>query len=386
MSFCPKCGAELQDGAKFCGICGAQLSAPSAPAASVYGNQYQQQPYGNNAGWGAQAPGNRPVRNLGILRFLSVLLALGLITAAVGFGSWIYLDRTYNAIFTAGIEENKKELQEQIDEYEKMKKEMPDYASRYDSRIKSLRQQIEYADLGNKKLIQAYAGDIKNVLAQAIAENPDGVKSAVKSTILHFLQKADDLAEFAAAAGVPGTDESAARKSLSAIPEFYSENKTEINEQIDAFLGGISNFSLRQPLKKAGKIGSEEFGFRWFLLKISSVSTLLMIIGGAVVLLSLVLWCAFGGPAAGAGRSGMGAMAVIAVILAIAIIAVCWFILEPIGTSDVQGIINGQQKNYKEWEEAVTDIVNDAETIWNKQQQNVIKLLQKKFPELSNLI
>lgn len=30
--YCPKCGTQIDDGAKFCGNCGAQISAPAAPA------------------------------------------------------------------------------------------------------------------------------------------------------------------------------------------------------------------------------------------------------------------------------------------------------------------------------------------------------------------
>lgn len=33
MAYCPKCGAKLPDGAKFCGSCGSKVATPSAPAA-----------------------------------------------------------------------------------------------------------------------------------------------------------------------------------------------------------------------------------------------------------------------------------------------------------------------------------------------------------------
>ena len=146
MPFCTKCGAQLPDNAHFCGSCGAQLAAPAeqpapeqpvrqAPAqpypqpAPAYGNQYQQprQPaYGQyqqprqqayaDYGWNEPAREKKPA-NRNLLIVFSILLALGIVVAAIGFGAQLYLNRTYDTLVKDSIEQTRKVYQEELDYY-----------------------------------------------------------------------------------------------------------------------------------------------------------------------------------------------------------------------------------------------------------------------------
>ena len=103
-------------------------SRPSAPAAYGrqqpanygYGQQQANSGYGQQRGYYGQnrpvaantygrqqpanygQPGPKRVKNQGLLKFLSLIFALGLLVAAVGWGCGMYLDRTYNETAEAG--------------------------------------------------------------------------------------------------------------------------------------------------------------------------------------------------------------------------------------------------------------------------------------------
>lgn len=382
MPFCTKCGAQLPDNAHFCGSCGAQLAAPAEQPypqpAPAYGNQYQQprQPaYGQyqqprqqayaDYGWNEPAREKKPA-NRNLLIVFSILLALGIIVAAIGFGTQLYLNRTYDTLVKDSIEQTRKVYQEELEYYKERG---------YEDAVEYYQNQIDQLDTVNKEMYQKYAGDIKSLLSAFIVEDPAQLKKAAKSTAIHIIKTAPDFykAYLATSGRSAGSD-----NPLSAIPEFYADNRSEVDSIMDDLLKGIENSSLRVLMKKVGKLGSEEFGFRWFILRLSGRSTLLMIVGGALALLSLILWFVFGGPSAGAGQSGLTAALVVSLILAVAIIALCLFILEPIPLDTVKEIVEEESRNnYTEWNNAAEGIVKNATTVWNDNQERIMKLLNR---------
>ena len=113
MAICSNCGAQVPDGAPFCGNCGApQAAAPAQPAqpaqpmyAGGYRQQAQQAQPGYNAGnFGAKAKGffskftsapNGPL-NYGLLRILSLVFAFGFLLLSIGIGTGIYKNRCFD--------------------------------------------------------------------------------------------------------------------------------------------------------------------------------------------------------------------------------------------------------------------------------------------------
>ncbi len=391
MAFCTKCGANLPDNARFCGVCGAQLGAPAQQAPV---NQYQQprQPAGYNQyqqpyqqprqpgyadyGWNAPPRGANRVRNLGLLRFLSVLLALGIIVAAVGFGGWLYVGRTVDSLIDESLKKSKEPYQEIIDN----KDSYPSY------RVENAEKQLKQMDEVKEKFYEPFKGDIRNFLSAVIAEDPQGLKNTAKGFVTSLLQNPDRLkSAFEMAVSASSSSVSFDFPS-STIKEFYSENKSDINELMDDMLKDIDNSALREPMEKVGQIGSEEFGFRWFMLKIGAKGILITIIGGAVAVLSLLLWLLLGGPSAGAGRTGFAPMLIIALVLAAAIIASCLFLVSTVSVDELNDVVNAESKNYKSWDSATSDLVRQATKAWDKYQEKIIKLFTPLATKLQNEI
>mgnify|MGYP004445281555 CR=1 FL=1 len=84
MGFCPKCGSNTPDGAKFCTQCGFTFQGGPAPAAAPY----QQQPM---PGYGAPAPSydsyqvlKRPVLDRGLASIIGYLSWFGFLVAMIG--------------------------------------------------------------------------------------------------------------------------------------------------------------------------------------------------------------------------------------------------------------------------------------------------------------
>lgn len=299
MAYCPKCGTNLPEGARFCGICGAQVTAPEAPAAqaapsyaqyqqpasSGYGTQQQQ--YGQaSSGYGAQqqqyqqprqaAPGyggyaqpsypddygwsrpvqqKKPARHVGLLRLLSLLFALGLIVLAAGIGGNVYLNRF-------------------IDE------------------------SAQNVELSSKERSLTVSG-----ITASINRDAKAYKKAAKELLLYSLKEA--------------------------YPDQYSQNKDQINEAFDTYLSSIDDSELREAMKEDYDANSKEYGFRWFILWIGANASLLMIVGGALAGVTLILWFVFGGASAGPGKTWLLPLLLVAVLLAAGIIVPC-FLIEPI--------------------------------------------------------
>lgn len=118
MAICSNCGAQVPDGAPFCGNCGAPQAAapaqPAQPAQPMYAGGYRQQAqqaYDAAQGYGAPArprvPFSSKVKgicarmkgeptgpvNYGLLKILSLVFALMFILFSVGLGAQIYYNR-----------------------------------------------------------------------------------------------------------------------------------------------------------------------------------------------------------------------------------------------------------------------------------------------------
>ena len=315
----------------------------------------------------------KPVRHVGFLRFLSFLMAIGMIVAAIGFGCQLYFDRTYKSIGDTFVDLIKEEAGKQLEE-EKKDAEKYGYTVS-DSTIKEYEQRGKTAETINQDIFQKYSSDIKGILAAVIREDPAGLKKAVKAYAINTLKDAPSYGLFLKNAGYPNYD-SSFEAAVNAIPTFYSDNKSEVDGIMDDLLGDISNSSIRQPLRKVGKVCSEEFGFRWFMLQIGVRGTLVMIIGGALFLLSLILWLALRGPSAGAAHTGFAAALIIGLILAGGIIAACQFLVKPIVFEEIRDLVKVEREN-PDWADSVKDLVSDAKAAWEKQKSRLQELYTK---------
>ena len=74
----------------------------------------------------------------------------------------------------------------------------------------------------------------------------------------------------------------------------------------------------------------------------------------------------------------------VSLILAVAIIALCLF-LEAIPLDTVKEIVEEESRNnYTEWNNAAEGIVKNATTVWNDNQERIMKLLNRiSIPGLS---
>ena len=119
MAICPNCGAQVPDGAQFCGECGAPLAASipqqqqapyqqQAPAQPMYGGGYRQAAH-QSYGAPQRAPGafGEKVKgfwnkltsppagqvDFSLLRIISLVLAVGFVLFSLGLCSRIYYNR-----------------------------------------------------------------------------------------------------------------------------------------------------------------------------------------------------------------------------------------------------------------------------------------------------
>lgn len=351
MSYCPKCGAQLPDNARFCGICGAPIAA--APAAGQfqqqqtggyapqyrqqtgsyntqqfrqqqtggYAPQYQQQQYqqprqqqygwqqqqyqqqypqqqyqqyqqprqygAGDYGWQRPAPAEKPARHLGLLRLLSVLFALGLIAAAIGIGCQLYFDRTYDKIHDSVLNEIKEIYQD----------------SEQDTTL------ISSMD---NKVVARNKTDIRSLIAAMVREDPKSLKTALKNTLIDVIRDTDELSEI------------------------YSASSDDIKTFVSDLADSVEDQLILEYAKEFNRECSQEFGFRWLMLQVGVRSRLVVVAGGGLALLCFLLWLILHGPSAGAARSWFVPMLVIALLLAAAVIAVSLFVIDPVTFPEIQ--------------------------------------------------
>ena len=321
MAFCTRCGANLPDNARFCGICGSPLNnQPARSAAAGYNSQYAQSgqsrnydsPYAQPAGRAAPAYDSdygmprsfsdgggrrpaeqekKPVRHLGILRILSLLFALGLIVCAAGFGARLYFDRTYDCLHDELIAK----------------------AAESNSSGSGAQAAGTISTIDNE-IIKKSKGEIREVLAAALCEDAGRLKNAVKALAVHLLKDMDGLSEI------------------------YNGQKDEINALLSDFLNAVDNKTLREPISLYSKDIGKEVGIRWLLLQIGARSMLLVIAGGGLAVLSLILWLVLGGPSAGAVRSFFLPALIVALVLAAAAIVLMLLVVKPVDYETLSGI------------------------------------------------
>lgn len=407
MSYCPKCGAQLPDNARFCGICGAPIaSAPAAgqfqqqqtggyapqyrqqtgsyntqqfsqqqtggyapqypqqqyqqPRQQNYGWQQQQYPqhqyqqqyqqprqYGaGDYGWQRPTPPEKPVRHLGLLRLLSVLFALGLIAAAIGIGCQLYFDRTYDKIHDSALNEIKEAYQ-------------------------GSGQDTEMISSMDNKVVARNKADIRSLIAAMVREDPKGLKTALKNTLIDVIRDTDELSEI------------------------YSASSDDIKTFVSDLADSVEDQLILEYAKEFNKECSQEFGLRWLMLQVGARSLLVAIIGGGLALLCFLLWLILRGPSAGAARSWFVPMLVIALLLAAAIIAVSLFVIDPVTFPEIRTALS--KEGAMSWSEAKQAEINEltektGTNIGNVIQKHQALLLQaassvlQKHPELSTYL
>ena len=407
MSYCPKCGAQLPDNARFCGICGAPIaSAPAAgqfqqqqtggyapqyrqqtgsyntqqfsqqqtggyapqypqqqyqqPRQQNYGWQQQQYPqqqyqqqyqqprqYGaGDYGWQRPTPPEKPVRHLGLLRLLSILFALGLIAAAVGIGCQLYFDRSYDKIHDSALAEIRETY-------------------------KDSEQNTEVVNSIDDKVVARNKADIRSLIAAMVREDPKGLKTALKNTLIDVIRDTDELSEI------------------------YSASSDNIKTFVSDLADSVEDQLILEYAKEFNKECSQEFGFRWLMLQVGARSLLVVMIGGGLALLCFLLWLILHGPSAGAARSWFVPMLVIALLLAAAIIAVSLFVIDPVTFPEIRTALS--KEGAMSWSEAKQAEINEltdktGTNIGNVIQKHQSLLLQaassvlQKYPELSTYL
>lgn len=91
MAFCPKCGANIPDGTRFCSACGTQIGAAPNPQQSYTQQPYQaQQPYAQQAAYQQpQQPYGQPAGIHFGQRNIAVAIILSIVTCGIYGIYWL---------------------------------------------------------------------------------------------------------------------------------------------------------------------------------------------------------------------------------------------------------------------------------------------------------
>ena len=303
MAFCTKCGASIADGAKFCGICGAPVggAAPVRQAAQPAPQQDNWDSYGDSY---AESYGYTPQRQAapsrrGPLRAFSVIFAIGFLILSVGFGMNIFYNRQVDSAVNESYESQK-------EYYQKAKEEGWYSADELQKQLKSLDKQINAAKKQSWRVLgPTLRCDVIGAMRASIPDIGDYDRNDYSS------------------------DE------WDSLKESITKSRESVEDRIkDLTAKEIREY--RKDLEDSRQEGIDKAGGRYVWLIICAYNHILMIVGGALALISLIVWIALGGLRGPLSQTTVLPAVITLVVLGIVLMIFSGLIMAPIRAEEMK--------------------------------------------------
>lgn len=282
MGFCTKCGASLPDGAQFCTSCG----TPVGGARPMRQAQPAPQQYsGDN--WGAyddgfsgySAPKKAAPSNRGILRAMSIIFAIGFLICAFGTSGLVYYHRQVGFTVDEMVE--------------------------------------AFGGLGDitQKQINLAKGQLARSMGPQLRCDVIGAERAEVPTVDEYMESNNVDRE----------------KAVKAVEDEKKETEEYIKE-----LSAKDLKDRREEMAKSNRENVEKVGFRAVWLIVSAYHTLIMIIGGALMLIALIAWLALGGTSGPLSETTVLPAVIACVALGVILIVVFGLAISPIRAEEMR--------------------------------------------------
>lgn len=289
MAFCARCGASLSEGSLLCTACGAKQEQAAS-------QQDEWDSFGDDVSYASKP--RKTIPQKGMLRVLSVFFAIGFLVFAFGLGLKIFYNRqvdySVNELFEPQMEEIDKGVAQ---------------GRLTDEEAREQRKELE-------KIINPAKKSSGRVMAPSLRLDVIGTIRASIPEIGDY-----DLSDYT-------TEEK----------ESLRDDIQKAKESVEDAIAKLTEKDIREyrrNLDKSRSEGVDKAGARYIWLILSAYNFIIMIVGGALALITLIAWLALGGLRGTLSQTTVLPLVITFVVLGIILMIFSGLVMAPIRAEEM---------------------------------------------------